>query len=489
MHACLIPIYAITILEIYFIFNYESRLTTSYLNIVLGDIGHLPEFLEATNPVYFLFVIIFLLVFIYALRQVKKLPLHNLKKLAIIPVIILLGIYIPKIAKEVPPKTVLTAINEIAFYDQSVPFGILSKLGNVISIIKKNRVAQLARSDFTFNAQKISSSNREIHILVLGESSRPDHWQFSGYNRNTNPLLSEEKNLIFFDDVTSEISLTSISVPLIITRHAVGVDMKKIDYQFKEKSIVSAFSEAGYKTFWFSTVELDSTLGDITNYSLEADDVMFYEWEYDGALIKNVTQAINNNQDENIFVVLHTQGSHFLYPKRYPPEFNVFTDSKNTDKKQNNLNEYDNTILYTDYFLSEIIKLLKQENTVSSLTYISDHGENLYDDDRDLYWHVHNNEYDIPTTLFFWTSQRYNIERKSVVSYLRVNSKNAAVNTSSIFPTLTDLAGLSVPGTDLSRSLANPLFKPYPRMFIRNEKIINFDEWLSSNSITVPSNE
>ena len=64
-------------------------------------------------------------------------------------------------------------------------------------------------------------------------------------------------------------------------------------------------------------------------------------------------------------VVLHTIGSHRLYDLRYPNEFKVFNPTCINNELYYSTNEcldaeklgnsYDNTIVYTDYFLSELI--------------------------------------------------------------------------------------------------------------------------------------
>ena len=78
-------------------------------------------------------------------------------------------------------------------------------------------------------------------------------------------------------------------------------------------------------------------------------------------------------------------GSHEpAYYKCYPESFNTFKPACNslelsscTNKEINNA--YDNAIFYTDYFLSHVISLLKENTPKFEITmfYISDHGESL----------------------------------------------------------------------------------------------------------------
>ena len=88
---------------------------------------------------------------------------------------------------------------------------------------------------------------------------------------------------------------------------------------------------------------------------------------------------------KDIMIVLHQMGNHGpAYYKRYPKEFERFTPTCKTNQleacsEEEIANAYDNALLYTDYFLSQTIQLLKRhENTIdTAMFYISDHGESL----------------------------------------------------------------------------------------------------------------
>lgn len=51
------------------------------------------------------------------------------------------------------------------------------------------------------------------------------------------------------------------------------------------------------------------------------------------------------------------------------------------------MNAYDNTIICTDKFLSSLINTLESSKLVSML-YVSDHGEDIFDDERRLFLHA-----------------------------------------------------------------------------------------------------
>lgn len=105
----------------------------------------------------------------------------------------------------------------------------------------------------------------------------------------------------------------------------------------------------------------------------------------DEGMLVGLQDYIDKHLTGNIAIVLHQMGSHGpAYYKRYPKKFEKFTPvcSNNLLEKcslEEISNTYDNTILYTDYFLSKIISVLKNNTSQfkSAMFYISDHGESL----------------------------------------------------------------------------------------------------------------
>jgi lipid A ethanolaminephosphotransferase len=85
-------------------------------------------------------------------------------------------------------------------------------------------------------------------------------------------------------------------------------------------------------------------------------------------------------------------GSHGpAYFKRYTEEFKKFTPTCDTADiqtcaKEQIINTYDNTILYTDYILSSIIDAAKKSSDYKiGVLYVSDHGESL--GENNIYLH------------------------------------------------------------------------------------------------------
>ena len=102
------------------------------------------------------------------------------------------------------------------------------------------------------------------------------------------------------------------------------------------------------------------------------------------ALLENFEQHVDSLKG-NRLMVMHLIGSHGpTYFQRYPKDRAMYSpdcersDIENCTPEQI-INSYDNSILYTDYVVSQAIDKLKalQEQFNTALIYVSDHGESL----------------------------------------------------------------------------------------------------------------
>ncbi len=113
---------------------------------------------------------------------------------------------------------------------------------------------------------------------------------------------------------------------------------------------------------------------------------------YDEILLSGLKEQILASTKNKILVVLHTSMSHGpTYSQKYPPQFEYFKPVCNSVElgkctHTELINAYDNTIVYTDYFLSKVIEDLKQLKAYhSTMIFVSDHGESL--GENNLYMH------------------------------------------------------------------------------------------------------
>ena len=270
---------------------------------------------------------------------------------------------------------------DVAAHERSAPLGAIFQAGVALKVGRDNRDIVARRSAYSFGALKPVQSGNEVYIWVVGESSRPANWSLFGYARETSPRLTKVPGIITFPRMMTTAPETQIAVPSMLSLRPI-TEWSSIQ---AEKSIVSAFKEAGFKTFWLSTQDVDGWSGIIPQMAAEAGTARYFSQSFDGTLLNEVREIFDKEStgDSKLLIVLHVKGSHFEYERRYPSEFAHFITPHGT-RRDKLVDAYDNSILYTDWFLTELISMLSARNTHSALLYASDHGENLLDDDRQL---------------------------------------------------------------------------------------------------------
>ena len=234
-------------------------------------------------------------------------------------------------------------------------------------------------------------------VLVLGETARSQSFSLNGYERETNPLLAKE-NITSFQHVASCGTSTAESVPCMFS-HLGRVGFAKRSNEFE--NMLDVLQHAGYAVLWIDNQSgckdqcdrIPNTNTSNLNVAGQCegnecrDTVMLTRIDAELAKLSAERRA------RGTVVVMHQMGSHGpAYFKRTPPEFKPFkpectdTSLSQCDRAQV-VNAYDNTIVFTDYFLSRVIAWLKtQENTnTPAMLYVADHGESL--GENNLYLH------------------------------------------------------------------------------------------------------
>jgi lipid A ethanolaminephosphotransferase len=237
-----------------------------------------------------------------------------------------------------------------------------------------------------------TDTDRELIILVVGETARADRFSLNGYNKETNPLLKKE-DIINFPDVHSCGTLTAVSVPCMfsnLTRNGYSESKAESTY-----NILDVLNIAGVNILWRDNNSNSKGVADRVTYedykTPENNTICDDECRDEGMLV-GLQEYIDSKETGDILIILHQMGNHGpAYYKRYPKAFEYFTPVCKTNQLENCTSEeinnaYDNAILYTDYFLSKVINLLKQNKEFeTAMFYISDHGESL--GENNLYLH------------------------------------------------------------------------------------------------------
>lgn len=321
----------------------------------------------------------------------------------------------------------------------------------VLAIERSNATAKYEQTSagFSFNASSVHpADSSEVYVLVIGETARAASFGIYGYNRDTTPLMKHIPGLTAFNHALTQSNTTHKSVPMLLS----AANASNYDRIYRERSIITAFREAGFHTAFFSNQKPNHSFIDI--FGMEAND-----WKF----IKNGPQGASNTPDEELlpliakklseghkklFIVIHTYGSHFNYRERYPSSMAFFKPDDATEAKAVNrpqlINAYDNTIRQTDRLLAEIISMLGKSGAMSAMLYTSDHGENIFDDSRKLFLHASPvpSYYDLHVPFIVWTSQSYITEFQNITKSLTTNRTKDVENSVTTFHTMLHLAGI-----------------------------------------------
>ena len=228
----------------------------------------------------------------------------------------------------------------------------------------------------------------KIFIMVVGEATRADRFTLNGYERNTTPMLAKE-SLINFSNFYSCGTSTAVSVPCMFSfethksyTYKKGISKENVIDVFKHTNDIAIIwldNNSDSKGVALRVPYISYKYNNQNTMCVEAGECR------DEGMLVGLDEYISLQKEKDILIVLHQMGNHGpAYYKRYPKEYENFTPTCKTNQletcteKEIN-NAYDNAILYTDYFLSKTISLLKKYNKThqTAMFYMSDHGESL----------------------------------------------------------------------------------------------------------------
>ena len=237
--------------------------------------------------------------------------------------------------------------------------------------------------DARLGASWRDEARRRLVVVVVGESARASSFGVLGYGRDTTPRLAAN-GVVAFTDVRSCGTSTAVSLPCMFS------GLRRADYSEgagrRRETLLDVIAHAGLRVLW-----LDNNTGSKT-VAARQEEVSLAERRdpglcnaagcFDEVLVAALRERIASRDPPSV-VVLHQKGSHGpSYFERYPPAFRRFTPTCESNELGDCTaaqirNTYDNTILYTDHVLSEVIGLLEERADTfdSAMLYVSDHGE------------------------------------------------------------------------------------------------------------------
>lgn len=267
---------------------------------------------------------------------------------------------------------------------------------------------------------------RKLIVLVVGEAVRWDHFGLNNYERDTTPLLRKE-DIINFTQFTSCGTETAVSVPCMFSSFGrEGYDKEKAKHT---ENILDVLKRAGVNILWRDNNSDSKGVADrvvYEDYQSPKNNTICDEECRDEGMLVGLQEYINTHPKGDILIVLHQMGNHGpAYYKRYTKAFEKYTPVCKTNQleqcsKEEITNAYDNTILNTDTFLTQVISLLKgnDEHFATGMFYLSDHGESL--GENGLYLHgfpyaiAPEAQKHVPAVM--WFGKQYKIDKTKMVS-------------------------------------------------------------------------
>lgn len=474
----LAPIAILVPIELYVVYTLKSGISEGILASVFNTNYEELTGVLLSNVLYVILSLIIIALYVYLMVKVKNTLLLP-KKVRIFFLLFFIAVQTSIIARDIAVSARLSvneSIKEMVIYSYNVkirktfPVSWFIHYKNFKKKDNNLRTYKVRIENFVFGAVESEPiPDRKVVVWVIGETARRHNFSLYGYQRQTNPLLEQEENLIALTNAESLYNLTAYAFPGIITR-ATSVNFET---HLNEPSIMKAFQEAGFYTVYINNQPLGH--GSIYHtYASQSDTLIDLSTSLDFKstdevilpVFRNIFEQINH---QKVLVVVHSIGSHFRYNLRYPEGFDVFKPSINNQfdllsinrkRKDELVNSYDNSILFTDSFLSGIISVMKEDSvTASVMMYMSDHGENLFDDDRTGFGHgssiITSYEKGIPLLLF--TSEKYRMRYAHKVKNI-ISNVDTPVNTDHFFHSVLDLGGVYIDEETTKKSFASEMF-------------------------------
>ncbi|MDM7456470.1 MAG: phosphoethanolamine--lipid A transferase [Tepidimonas sp.] len=228
-------------------------------------------------------------------------------------------------------------------------------------------------------------------VLVVGETARAANWALNGYARDTTPrlraLIEQGQPVVSFASVTSCGTNTQTSVPCLFAPEG----RAQWNPSRAQENLLDLLQRAGLAVTWLDNQSgckgVCARVPSRRIDRLQVPDLCRGDECHDEILLRELPSALAALPEAarrvGTLAVLHQMGSHGpAYFKRTPAAFKHFLPECTTAELQaceptHIVNAYDNTLLYTDHVLAELIGGLAQRSGPTALLYVSDHGESL----------------------------------------------------------------------------------------------------------------
>ena len=289
----------------------------------------------------------------------------------------------------------------------------------------------------TWNASRVpGAATTETVVFIIGETVRND---FLKECHGPDRVRAVAAGSLVACDVTSGADSTAASVPLIVSREMPGHPVRVSS----DATFARALKEAGFETHWFGVQGSSVAWAD-------ADDQRFpIAAGTDAALLMPPLASALASPARLKAIVLHASNAHDPYSKRYDPATAPYQVPTHLGEALTKTNMQDVRLTYANAvdasvgFINGVIRQLEQHPEPAFLIFSPDHGENLLDDNRELWGHElrHPTRWDTHVPAIFWANEAWRATH--VAQWANLKSQiEAPLMHIDLVPTLLDAAGI-----------------------------------------------
>lgn len=455
----------LSLIELGHILLFQGRMTENSLYIIFDtNLAETNEFLRDQLGLLTIAVVIGFLALSFSLmyllskrvNQIQVIPFKKYLTLFILlPFLVILG------SKKFDFRDTLKAYAE----SNTLPKSIVSMKRYEKEIAQVAELQELFKQHGGATKKTTFSNSPSTHILIIGESTTKNKMGLFGYKRPTTPEL---------DKLSPELTLfknTYASYPpgtlenlkkLLTFWNSENEKTHKLDTH-----IINIMKEVGFKTFWVSNQLMTGRHNNMTTAIARSADKTYFTnttdaKTFDEKLLPIVSKVLKDPAPHK-FIIIHLLGTHLKYRERFPSEFEVFKTTEDiprkpfmNDKKRQYYNDYDNAVLYNDFVVSELIKISKNLPSTSTITYLSDHGEEVYDQE-DFHGHpgVKTTPNMLQIPLIMWLAPKFQNQKSALGPH-----QNTPIVSDDLIHTFLDLYEIQHKHYDGQKSLLSGQFVP-----------------------------
>ena len=341
-------------------------------------------------------------------------------------------------------------------------------------------------------------------VVIIGESYIKRHSSLYGYNKNTNPRLTQlqsDGDLNVFTDAISPRNGTSEAFKRFLS---MAIDEDTTRKWCDTPLFPTIFKKAGYNVAFYSNqfvkeVEKDSRFNAGSGFFFHPgiEPYIFNErnhnkFEYDEELVKEYLK--NRKKIESApynLIIFHLLGQHVPYKDRYPPEFSLFSEKDYNERKElstsqkREVAEYDNATSYNDFVVWQIMKMYQNKDAI--VIYFSDHGDECNDfrphigragDYVEAGRDVARCQFDIPFLIY--TPHLFRQNHPYLTKQIQ-ESTNKPFNSDDLPHLLLYLAGIGVSDYLPTRNLIDPSYNTKKKRYIGHEHNAEYNHFVKGN--------